>query len=184
MPNERNSDVSNGSQTLEFFASAIPKTGRVLGDELRELKFGSIRPNDSGVLFRGTWEDGWRACLESRIAQRIHVLLARFPAATPEALYAGAHAVDWSAHLTPSQTFAVDAICRGSLIQHENFAALKVKDAVVDQIRAAVGRRPDVAEDPDVRIFAYIANDKATLYLDLSGEPLQHFLFVDVREVA
>jgi len=157
---------------LEFHASAISGTEPVLCDELRELGFASVRLNRGGVPFRGAWRDGWRACLESRIAQRIHLLLARFPAASPEALYAGVAAVDWSPYLTPDQTFAVRAVCMGSEVNHSGFAALKVKDAIVDSIRSRCGTRPSVAADPDVRIFLYLANDKAALYLDLSGEPL------------
>jgi len=157
---------------LEFHASAIAGTERVLCDELRELGLPSVRFNTGGIPFRGTWRDGWRACLQSRIAQRIHVLLARFPAVTPEALYAGVQTVNWSAYLMSTQTFAVRAVCLGSAIRHSGFAALKVKDAIVDQIRARHGQRPNVAEDPDVRVFLYLAGDKAALYLDLSGEPL------------
>jgi putative N6-adenine-specific DNA methylase len=157
---------------MEFQASCISGTEFALCDELRDLGLPSVRLNRGGIPFRGTWQDGWRACLQSRIAQRIHVLMARFPAATAEALYAGARSVDWSPHLTPLQTLAVHAVCVGSAVRHSGFAALKVKDAIVDQIRAGCGERPNVAKDPDVRIFLYLANDKAALYIDLSGEPL------------
>ncbi len=157
---------------FEFHASAIAGTEAVLCEELREIGLSSVRLNRGGIPFRGTWRDGWRACLQSRIAQRIHVLMGRFPAATVDSLYAGARAIDWSAHLTPAQTFSVNAVCRGSAIQHEGFAALKVKDAIADSFRDREGRRPDVGDDPDVRVFVYIANDKAALYLDLCGESL------------
>ena len=157
---------------LEFHASGIAGTEEVLCDELRELDLPSVRFNRGGIPFRGTWRDGWRACLQSRIAQRIHVLLARFPAPSPELLYAGVQSVAWARHLTPAQTFSVHAVCRGSQLTHEGVTALKVKDAIVDQLRAMQGRRPDVAEDPDVRVFLYLGNDKAALYLDMSGEPL------------
>jgi putative N6-adenine-specific DNA methylase len=159
-------------EKLEFHASGIAGTEEVLCDELRELGLPSVRFNRGGIPFRGTWQDGWRACLQSRIAQRIHVLLARFPAPSPELLYAGVQSVDWARHLTPMQTFSVHAVCRGSQLKHEGVTALKVKDAIVDQLRASHGTRPDVAEDPDVRVFLYLGNDKAALYLDMSGEPL------------
>ena len=158
---------------MEFQASCISGTEPALCQELREIGLPSVRLNRGAIPFRGTWQDGWRACLQSRIAQRIHVLMARFPAATPEAIYAGARNVDWSPHLTPAQTFAISAVCVGSTIRHSGFAALKVKDAIADQIRASShGERPDVVKDPDVRVFLYLANNKAALYLDLSGEPL------------
>ncbi len=165
----------NNKAKLEFFASAIPKTDRALTEEMRELQFQSIRPNSSGVLFRGGWEDGWRACLESRIAQRIQLILHRFPAPTQEALYEGVQAVDWTPFITPAQTISVSAVCIASSINHSGFAALKTKDAVVDQIRSkdAQQQRPSVSKtDADVRIFLYLVNDKATVYLDMSGDGL------------
>ena len=172
MPSENRPSTQSDKAMLEFHASAIAGTEEALCDELRELGLPSVRFNRGGIPFRGTWRDGWRACLQSRIAQRIHVLIARFPAATPEALYAGVRAADWAAHLSPAQTFAVRAVCVGSEIRHSGFAALKVKDAIVDQLRASHGGRPNVSENPDVQVFLYLAGDKATLYLDLSGEPL------------
>lgn len=157
----------------EFFAAAIPGTERALCEELRELGFASVRLNRGGVPFRGPWRDGWRACLESRIAQRIQLLVGRFPAPTQEALYDGIRAIDWSPFVTPAQTLSVGAVLRASEINHSGFAALKVKDAIVDQVRENTEERPSVdREDADVRIFMHLANDKAAVYLDVSGEPL------------
>jgi 23S rRNA G2445 N2-methylase RlmL len=157
----------------EFFAAAIPGTEQVLCDELRELGFSSVRLNRGGIPFRGPWREGWRACLESRIAQRIQVLVARFPAPTQEALYDGIRAIDWSPFVTPHQTLAISSVCRASQINHSGFAALKAKDAIVDQVREKTHHRPSVdREDADVRVFMHIANDKAAVYLDMAGEPL------------
>lgn len=160
-------------ETLAFYAAAIPGTEKALCEELRELGFSSVRLNRGGIPFRGTWHDGWRACLESRIAQRIQVLVNRFPAPTPEALYAGIRTFDWTRFVSYRQTLAVSAVCRGCTINHSGFAALKIKDAIVDQVREKTQARPDVdREDADVRVFAHLANDKAAVYLDLAGEPL------------
>lgn len=158
---------------LSFYAAAIPGTEQALCDELRELDFKSVRLNRGGIPFRGDRREGWRACLQSRIAQRIQLLLSRFPATTKEALYDGVRAVDWTPYITPQQTVAVGSVCVASEIDHSGFAALKVKDAIVDQIRSQTGQRPSVdKDDPDVRVFLYLANNKASLYLDLSGSPL------------
>jgi putative N6-adenine-specific DNA methylase len=163
---------SPDSELLEFYAAAIPGTEKVLCEELRELGFSSVRLNRGGVPFRGTWQDGWRACLESRIAQRIQVLVKRFPAPSQDALYAGLRDFDWTRFVTYRQTLSVSAVCRASAINHSGFAALKIKDAIVDQVREKTQRRPDVdREDPDVRVFAHLANDKVAVYLDLAGVP-------------
>jgi 23S rRNA (guanine2445-N2)-methyltransferase len=160
-------------ETRQFLATSIPGTERVLCDELRDLGFSGVRLNRGAIPFRGPWREGWRACLVSRIAQRIRVLLHRFPAADEESLYSGIQAVDWGPFLTWRQTFSVGAVCRASSIRHSGFAALKVKDAIVDQLRASEGKRPSVSrEDPDVRVYLYLVENRAAIYLDLSGESL------------
>jgi putative N6-adenine-specific DNA methylase len=158
---------------VELYAPASPGTEVLLRDELCELGFQGVRLNRGGIPFRGDWPDAWRACLHSRIAQRIQALLSMFEADSPEALYDGVRAIDWTPYLTPRQTLAVSAFCRSSVFSHSGFTALKVKDAVVDQVRERCGRRPDIdKDDPDVRIFVYVSGTKAKVYLDVSGEPL------------
>ena len=167
--------MNNNTNILEFFASSIPGTEEVLCDELRELGFSSVRLNRSGIPFRGTWQDGWRACLQSRIAQRIQVLMNRFPAPTQDALYDGVMAVDWTPFITPQQTISVSAVCVASNLNHSGFTALKAKDAIVDQIRMHDSRhqRPSISKtDADVRIFIYLVNNKVSVYMDLSGDGL------------
>lgn len=157
----------------EYFAAAIPGTEKALCSELRELGFRSVRLNRGGIPFRGTREDGWRACLETRIAQRIQRLLARFPVRSASDLYDGTRSIDWQLFVDNQRTLAVSAVCRGSVITHSSFAALKVKDAICDKVRATSGGRPDINRDaPDVNVFLYLANDKAAVYVDLAGAPL------------
>jgi len=161
------------TDSIEFFASAAPGTEEAVRDELSDLGFRRVRLNQGGIPFYGDWAEGWRACLESRTAQRIMAVLGRFPAPDAQALYGGVRRVDWSPFLGPEQTLAVSAFVQSSAVTHSGFAALRVKDAIVDQVRDRVGRRPDVArEDPDLRVFLYLARDRATVYADLSGEAL------------
>ncbi|MCF7855010.1 MAG: RNA methyltransferase [Candidatus Pacebacteria bacterium] len=157
----------------DFFAPAIPGTERALRDELCELGFDSVRLNRGGIPFKGEWADGWRACLQTRIAQSVQALMTTFHATTPEALYEGTINVDWTHYITPRQTLAVGSFCRSRYFRHSGTTALKVKDAVVDQIREAFGDRPTVdKKDPDVRLFVYVSEDRVKLYLDLAGVAL------------
>ena len=160
-------------EPLEFHASCIPGTERALRDELSELGFRSARLNRGGIPFRGPREEGWRACLTSRIAQRIQLVVSRFPAPTEDALYGGVNAIPWEQYVGPSQTLAVRSVSQGSALRHTGFVALKAKDAIVDRVRDRAGRRPSVSkDDPDLKVFVYLAGDNATLCLDLAGEPL------------
>jgi putative N6-adenine-specific DNA methylase len=105
---------------------------------------------------------------------RVLLELARFPAPDAAALYDGTRAVPWSEWLTAKTTLAVEATVRDTPeITHSGFAALKVKDAVVDALRDALGARPDVdTRDPDVHIVLHLARGEAGIALDLAGEAL------------
>ncbi len=156
-----------------FFASAPKGVASLLADELRQLGAADVVERPAGVEFGGDLELGCRACLWSRTASRVLLELARFKAPTPEALYAGIQTIDWSEHLAPAGTLAVDFHSLRSQITHTHFGALKVKDAIVDQFRERHGERPSVAlGQPDVRVSVVLDRDRATLSLDLSGEGL------------
>jgi 23S rRNA (guanine2445-N2)-methyltransferase / 23S rRNA (guanine2069-N7)-methyltransferase len=125
------------------------------------------------VAWEGNLESGYRLCLWSRFASRVLLQIGRFEAPDQEALYQGACKIDWDAHFTPRQTFAVFSTLTEAPIGHSKFAALRVKDAIADQFRARAGKRPFVnADAPDIRINLHMHGNQATLALDLSGESL------------
>lgn len=158
---------------MAFFASAAKGTEEVLFDELRELRFSGLGLTNGGVYFQGTREDAWRACLWSRIAQRIFLRVVEFPAADDKAFYSGVRLFDWSRVLTAERTLAVSAFCRSAFTTHNDFLALKTKDAIVDQLRERFGARPSVSRtDADVDVFVRLVQDMATVYLDLAGDSL------------
>jgi 23S rRNA (guanine2445-N2)-methyltransferase / 23S rRNA (guanine2069-N7)-methyltransferase len=161
------------SPSLRLFASAPRGIEPLLADELRALGAGNVKETRAGVTFDGDLALAYRVCLWSRVANRVLLPLAQFPAATPEALYAGVRGIDWAEHLDQNGTLAVDFNTYRSAITHTHYGALKVKDAVVDQFRERTGVRPSVATDePDVRINVYVHADVASLSIDLSGESL------------
>jgi 23S rRNA (guanine2445-N2)-methyltransferase / 23S rRNA (guanine2069-N7)-methyltransferase len=156
-----------------LFATAPRGVESMLAAELRVLGADEVAEKVGGVSCAGTLETAYRACLWSRLASRVLLLIEEFEAATPDALYRGARGIDWSAHLDPDATLAVDFNTRRSAIDHSHFGAQKVKDAIVDEIRATHGRRPSVRlEHPDLRINVHLDRDHASVYLDLSGDSL------------
>src|SRR5512141_274439 len=158
---------------MRFFATAARGTEGALRRELSGLRLAGVKGDRGGVVFEGDLEAGMRACLHARTAMRVLLELARFPAGSPEALYEGARAIDWEPWLNVRTTLAVEASVGSSAITHSGYAALKVKDAAVDALRARLGARPDVdAKDPAVSIVLHLARGEATLSLDLAGEPL------------
>ena len=164
---------SGSEEPFVFFATAAKGTEGAIRDELRELRFRGVRADRGGVHFRGALSEGYRACLWSRAAVRVLLLVAEVEAPSGEALYEGVRSVDWGVVLDERRTLAVRAFAKDSALSHTQFIAQKTKDAVVDQLRDRTGSRPDVdREDPDVLLFVHVARDRASIYLDMSGEAL------------
>src|SRR5690606_37133582 len=111
--------------------------------------------------------------LESRLAQRVLIEVAEGPYRDEQDLYALAQTVDWQQWLTPRQTLRVDTTAQKSPLKSLNFAALRIKDAVCDQLRDATGERPSVdTRRPDLPIGLHVGAERAAIYVDSSGEPL------------
>ncbi len=157
----------------DYYATTAKGMEPLLADEIQKISGGPAEIKGSGVRFSGSLEVGYRACLWSRIANRILLPLATFPASDPEMLYEGVKSLNWEDHLTSEKTLAVDFSTSNSQITHSHYGALKVKDAIVDQFRDRTGSRPSVnTQSPDVRVNVYLRSDQATVSLDLSGESL------------
>ncbi|MDZ4655915.1 MAG: THUMP domain-containing protein, partial [Coriobacteriia bacterium] len=158
---------------MRFFAPVARNLETVLGNELRAIGVGGVRPATAGVSFEGGIEAGYRACLWSRFASRVLMPIARYDAPDENALYDGALAVPWEEHFALTSTFAIDASVRDSAITHSGYAGLKVKDAIADHFRERFDERPSVDTDaPDILINLALRRGVATLSLDLSGQPL------------
>jgi 23S rRNA (guanine2445-N2)-methyltransferase / 23S rRNA (guanine2069-N7)-methyltransferase len=158
---------------LSFLASAPRGFTDLLSRELTACGAVQVHERALGVAFSGTLECAYRACLWSRIANRVFLELAQFEARDAPEFYAAVRAIDWAAHFTPAATLACDFSGRHPAITHTHFGALKLKDAVVDALRAVSGARPDVAlERPGLRVHAHAHGTHLTVSLDLSGESL------------
>ncbi len=158
---------------LSFLASAPRGFADLLAGELTACGAQGVRERTLEVAFAGPLECAYRACLWSRIASRVYLELAHFEAHDAREFHAAVCALDWSAQIPPGATLACDFSGRHPAITHTHFGALKLKDGIVDALRAATGSRPDVArERPDVRVHAHARGTHITLAIDLSGESL------------
>jgi putative N6-adenine-specific DNA methylase len=157
----------------QFFATTAKGVEEVLAAELVRLGVPGVAAESGGVRFAGGMEAAYRANLWLRTASRVLMPLAEFPCETPEQLYQGARAIDWTRYVTPAMTLAVDCNLRDSALTHSGFVALKTKDAIVDEVRDRLGSRPNVdTKDPDLRVNVRLFKNRCTLSLDCSGAPL------------
>ena len=168
--------VSQPDQTTHPYsciATTLPGLEETLQRELASLGAGSPVIGRQSVHFNADRTLLYRANLELRTALRVLVRTAAFAAATADDLYRKAVAVPWERYLTPQMTIAVRATGNFPTSDDPRFAALKVKDAVVDRLRKRYGRRPDVnVKNPDLQLNLYWDTDGAVLSLDSSLESL------------
>ncbi len=145
----------------------------ILCGELEAIGATNTRKLTRAVEFEGDIEVMYKANLLCRTALRILKPVYTFEASNEEMLYREIQNIDWSKHFSLDQTFAINATLNQSTLTHSQYAALKAKDAIVDQFRAATGDRPNVDIDhPDLRIHLHIYNNICTLSFDSSGESL------------
>ncbi len=158
---------------MEFFATCPAGFEDALADELRALGLDQVRKLKGRVSFAGEAVAGERACLWSRLASRVLVVLDRFECRDADDLYAGAKDMPWEQILAPGATIAVTAHGTNNNLRNTRFSSLRVKDAICDRMVEATGVRPSVdTEHPGARIALSLRGERATLQLDLSGEPL------------
>ena len=157
----------------KFYATCDHGFEALLVEELRGLGASRIEAMHRGVQFYGDGRTLWRANLRCRVANRILMPIAEFPAADRASLYAGARRIDWPRWFDLRRTFALDASSHRSTIQHTAFIGQVIKDSICDSFRGLSGRRPDVDKRrPDVPINARLTQDRCTISLDASGERL------------
>ncbi|HFE39511.1 MAG TPA: 23S rRNA (guanine(2445)-N(2))/(guanine(2069)-N(7))-methyltransferase, partial [Gammaproteobacteria bacterium] len=161
------------NQIFNFFASTAKGLEDLLAQEIQNLGIESFKQAKAGVYFTGTQENALSLCLWSRIANRVLLQISQFEAESEQRLYSQVQQIAWQQYIQPQQTLSIDCSVSHSQINHNKYAALKTKDAIVDQLRDQTGSRPDInTEQPDVRLNLYIYRDKASLSLDLSGDSL------------
>ncbi len=134
---------------------------------------GAAHKSRGGVGLDASWRDAMKLNLHSRLAQRVLVQLWHGPYRSEQDIYDAAGQVAWEIWFTATQTLKVEITAQHSPLKSLNFAALRVKDAVCDRLRAKTGARPSIDTNrPDVRVFAHLTATHLTVYIDTSGEPL------------
>lgn len=157
---------------MKFFISCAKGLEYLLVDEAKAMDIHATATM-AGANADGCLADAQRLVMFSRMASRVLWPIAHFDCRTEQDLYQGAHAIDWQRHIGPSATLAIDARISSDTLTHERYAAQRLKDAIVDRLRADTGARPDVdVENPDVRINLHIRKGVADIAIDLGGGSL------------
>ena len=161
------------SDRFELFLTCPKGLEGLLIEEAVGLGLEEAREHTSAVRGMADMETAYRLCLWSRLANRVLLVLKRFPMKDAEDLYHGVLDIEWEDHMLADGTLAVEFSGHGSGIDNTHFGALKVKDAIVDKLRTPTGERPSIDKiNPDLRIHLRLDRGEAILSLDLSGHSL------------
>jgi 23S rRNA (guanine2445-N2)-methyltransferase / 23S rRNA (guanine2069-N7)-methyltransferase len=169
-----------------LFATTPKAMEGILANEIKALGGQNVREKMAGVAFDGDLALAYRVCLWSRTANRVFLPLNSFEVKSQQDLYDGVKKINWFEHIKPDDSLAVSFSSKNNpAINNTHFGALKVKDAIVDQMRAKFNKRPNIdTERPSIRVNVYLHNETAQLSLDLSGESLHRRGYRDVNIAA
>lgn len=157
-----------------FAATCTRETEALVAEEILSFGGENVQEGRGVVTWTGSLESAYRGCLWSRFSSRILLQIISVEISGEDSLYERVQAIDWSEHLDVDSTLAVDCTAsKDAPVTHSGYAALRVKDTVVDQFRETFGSRPSVdTEKPDVRINLLVQRDRAVVAVDLSGDSL------------
>lgn len=165
------------NHTLSFYATCPKGLEDLLAQEIQALGVIEPRQTIGAVYFDGALAVAYELCLWSRLANRV-LLQLNNPKDSPligseAALYSAVAEVPWEHHIEPGSSIAVDFVGTNKAINNTQYGAMRVKDGIVDRMRAHSGTRPNVdKQNFDLKIQARLAKDQIQLGLDLSGSSL------------
>ncbi len=161
-----------------FFVSVPRHFEGLILNELTALHCRNLKQSGTGFYFNGSLEEAYRVVIWSRLANRVLLPIAAAELYGSEELYQCALEQTWEDHLSKESTFVIDVAStkRGEKktgLDHSRYAALKLKDAIVDRLRDKFGVRPSVdRENPDVRVHLAITSKGVQISIDLGGGSL------------
>lgn len=152
---------------LILFAITLPGLETALAEEARGLGFDVTGVEPGGVTMAGDWSEVWRANLELRGATRVLVRIGEFMAFHLAQLDKRARKFPWGDVLRADVPIRVDvATSRKSKIYHAGAATQRIEAALREEAGMTT------AADAPVILKVRIEDNRVTLSVDTSGEPL------------
>ena len=169
----------------KYFAKTLMGLEDLLVEELKACGAKNVEKEVRGAAFEADQEILYRVHYISRFTIRVSKEIFTFHAKDPEELYKNAIRLNWKYHIDLDKTFAISHAVNSKFFTHSQYAALKLKDAIVDHFRMKKGRRPNVnVKFPDTRLLLHINDDHVRVSLDLTGKSLHQRGFRPAQTVA
>ncbi len=138
-------------------------------DEISHYTNSNIVTN-GGINFQVDKEGLYKVNIHSRIGMHLLVELFSFDADNDDDMYHQIYNFQWDQYIDTKQTFIIKMRGSSEKFGNKNYATLKIKDAIVDQIKKKKLTRPSIDKNnPDIIISIFITDNHFTVYSDSSG---------------
>lgn len=153
--------------------TCAPRLVGYLQKELEVLGYTVDSTDRTSIELTATMRDAMRLNLFLRTAFNVLWPIHTFKCSGPDELYKHANALPWEEMISPDEYLSVVSSVNTPTIRDWRFASLKLKDAIVDRVSAAVGRRPDSGpRREDFVVHLYWNGDLCHLFCNTSGRKL------------
>ena len=157
---------------MEFVAPCLLGLEGLAANELKFLGLDNVRAENGRVLFTGDYSAMARACLCSRLCQRVEILLGEFPARSFDELFEGVKKIDWAEYIGERDAFPVKGGTLDSKLSSVPACQKIIKKAAVEKLRQSC-RTDWFAEDGGVHQIQFrIFRDRVSIMLDATGDAL------------
>ncbi len=147
-----------------------------LTKELEELGYEVLGSNDTmvGIKAKNACRDILKLNLHLRTAQRVLWPFVQDVRVNDlRDLYRLAVNAPWEQILDPDKPFFVNNATKNDTILDTRMPTLKLKDAIVDRLRAHCARRPNISRSDDAAaVFLWWEGSHAKIYIDTTGNTL------------
>ena len=157
---------------FEFVAPTLFGLEGIAGDELRRMHMENVRVEDRRVFFTGDENALAKANICLRTAERVMIVIARFPAKTFEELFQGVYHAELERYIPKDGQFPVKGHCLNSQLMSVSDCQAIIKKAASKRL----GEKYGVSWLPETgvkfQLHFTILNDEVVLSLDTSGQGL------------
>ncbi len=141
----------------------------ILNRELAALGYLNLKADNGSFCFNGTAQDIADCNMFLRTAERVYIVLAKFTAATFDALFDGVFNIDWQDFFTSDAKIIVNAKSVKSTLFALSSIQSIAKKAIIKKLAAKTGKSVFLETGADYGVEINITKDIVSVLLDTSG---------------
>lgn len=165
-------DNRGEKEIFKYAATCLFGLERLVGEEIDALGYKRLETIDGRVYFEGDITAIARCNMWLRCAERVFIVAGEFTAETFTELFDGTKAIPWERYIGEKDAFPNSGHSVKSQLASIPDCQSIVKKAMVERLKSVYGTEWFEESETKYKIEFFILNNKATLMIDTSGEPL------------